>query len=55
VVGLKVGKAEGYPLYTVAGFTVVPQEFRRAIASYLEESDKDAGFLIDLGDTYQVV
>ena len=41
--------------YTVVGFTVVPQEFRRTIASYLEESDKDAGFLIDLGDTYQVV
>ena len=41
--------------YTVVGFTVVPQEFLRTIASYLEESDKDAGFLIDLGDTYQVV
>jgi len=40
--------------YTV-GFTVVPQEFRRTIASYLEESDKDASFLINLGDTYQVV
>ena len=41
--------------YTIVGFTVVPQEFRRTIASYLEESDKGAGFLIDLGDTYQVV
>jgi hypothetical protein len=41
--------------YTVVGFTVVPQEFCRMIASYLEESDKDAGFLINLGDTYQVV
>jgi len=41
--------------YTVVGFSVVPHEFCRMIASYLEESNKDAGFLIDLGDTYQVV
>ena len=40
--------------YTIVRFTVVPQEFRQTIASYLEESDKDAGFLINLGDTYQV-
>jgi hypothetical protein len=40
---------------TIVGFTVVPQEIRGTISFYLQESDKGPGFLIDLGDTYQVV
>ncbi len=40
---------------TIVGFTVVPQEIRRTISFYLQESDKGPGFLIHLGDTYQVV
>ncbi len=47
----------GCILYTdnIVGFTIIPQEICRTISFYLQESDKGPGFLINLGDTYQVV
>jgi hypothetical protein len=40
---------------TIVGFTVIPQEILGTISFHLQEWDKGPGFLIDLGDTYQVI
>ena len=44
-----------FDTHTIVGFTIVPQEIHHTISFHLQESDKGPGFLIDLGDTYQVV